>query len=506
MKELWNMLVDLLTKYGILRILLAILVLFAGWIVAWILQKLTVRCMKRCRIGERLCACISDETAAPAVRAEKVAGRIVFWIVFLLAVVQSLNLLSLHDAASPLRDVLTDIIGFLPNIFAAAILGMIAWGAAAAVRYASLLLMHALRVDEKIEGAVDTGGRECNLSFTIAATLFWLVILAFVPAILGALRITGLARPFEAMTADVMRYLPRIFAAVLIVAAGLFLATILRKLVERIILASGGMGDAEEAGGKLFSRDSLARICGVLVFICIVVPVSAAALSALGIDSLTNSVSNLFTRMLNSAGNVAAAAILIFVAFAAGALVARLVTRLLADAGLDKRIGELGWKARGNMSPSNVAGKLLFTGILIFALVAALEILQLEESAKLVRSFLPFAGRLVLGAAVFLLGMMLADLAADFVRRNGVESHIFLFAVRIAVLFFAGVAALTTAGIGGSAALLAFGIVLGAFAAAFALAFGLGGRNYAERKLDEWDREQTRARENSDGKNKPEPK
>ena len=498
MKEFWNMLVDLLTKYGILRILLAILVLFAGWIVAWILQRLTVNCVRKCRVGERLTACISDEAAAPAVRAEKIAARIVFWIVFLLAVVQSLNLLSLREAASPLRDVLADIIGFLPNIFAAAVLALVAWGAAAAVRYASLLLMHALRVDERIEGAVDTGGRECNLSFTIATTLFWLVILAFVPAVLGALKITGLARPFETMTADVMRYLPRIFAAVLIAAAGLFLAAILRKLVERLILSSGGLGDAEEAGGKLFSRDSLARICGVLVFVCIVIPVTAAALSALGIDSLTNSVSHLFTRMLNSAGNLAAAAIVLFVAFAVGALVARLAARLLENAGLDRRIGELGWKAQGSMSPSNVAGKLLFAGILVFALVAALEILQLEESAKLVRSFLPFAGRLVLGAVVFLLGMMLANLAADFVRRNGVESQVFLFAARIAVLFFAGVAALTTAGIGGAAALLAFGIVLGAFAVAFAIAFGLGGRAFAERKLEEWDREHSG--------NKPEPK
>ena len=492
MKDFWDMLIDLLTKYGIARILLAILVLFAGWIVAWILQKLTFKCMRRCRIGEHLSMCISSEAAAaPAARAEKIAAGIVFWIVFLLAVVQSMSLLSLHDAASPLRNVLSDVIGFLPNVFAATVLGLIAWGVAAAVRYASLLLMHALHLDEKIEGAIDTGGRECNLSFTIATTLFWLIILAFVPAILGALKITGLERPFEAMTADVMRYLPRIFAAVLIAAVGLFLATVLRKLVERLVLASGGLGDAEQTGGKLFSRDSLARICGVLVFVCIVIPVTAAALSALGIESLTNSVSHLFTRMLDCAGNLVAAAIVLFIAFAVGALVARLVARLLADAGLDSRIGELGWKAQGTMSPSGIAGKLVFAGILIFALIAALEILRLDESARLVRSFLPFAGRLVLGAVVFLLGMMLADLAADFVRRNGVESHIFLFAVRIAVLFFAGAAALTTAGIGGTAALLAFGIVLGAFAVAFAIAFGLGGRSFAERKLEEWDRERS---------------
>ena len=232
MKELWNTVADLLVQYGILRILLAILVLFAGWLVAWILQKLTFKCLRRCRIGERLSMCVSDEAAAPQVRVEKIAGSIVFWIVFMIAVVQALNLLSLHDAASPLRDVISEIAGYVPNIFAAAILALIAWGVAAAVRYASLLLMHALRLDEKIEGSVDTGGRECHLSFTVASTLFWLVILAFVPAVLGALEITGLERPFEAMTADVMRYLPRIFAAVLIAAAGLFLASILRKLVE----------------------------------------------------------------------------------------------------------------------------------------------------------------------------------------------------------------------------------------------------------------------------------
>ena len=84
--------------------------------------------------------------------------------------------------------------------------------------------------------------------------------------------------------------------------------------------------------------------------------------------------------------------------------------------------------------------------------------------------------------------MMLADLASDCVRRNGWESPVFAFAVRMAVLFFAGVAALTTAEIGGTAALLAFGIVLGAFAVAFAIAFGLGGRSFAERRFEEWEK------------------
>ena len=489
MTELWNRILEMLAQYGIIRILLAILVLFAGWIVAWILSRLTTACMRKCRIGERLTSLVSDDSGTKQpVRAERIAGGIVFWIVFLIAVVQSLNILSLHEAAEPLRNVLGKITGYLPNLLAAGVLALIAWGVAAALRYAALVLMHALRVDERIERSVDTGGKECNLSYTVATALFWLVILAFVPAILGALEITGLERPFEAMTADVLRYLPRIFAAVLIMIAGVFLATVLKKLTERLVSGSAGLRDAEETGGKLFSRDTLATICGALVFACILIPATAAALSTLGIDALSGAVSKLFTRMLNSAGNVAGAAIVLFAAFALGAIAARLVARLLADAGLDKRLAEYGWNATGKGKPSAVAGKLIFLGILVFALIGALEIMQLEESAKLVRSFLPFAGRLLLGAIVFLLGMMLADLASDCVRRNGWESPVFAFAVRMAVLFFAGVAALTTAGIGGTAALLAFGIVLGAFAVAFAIAFGLGGRSFAERRLEEWEK------------------
>ena len=148
--------------------------------------------------------CFSSGTKKP-VRTERIAGGIVFWIVFLIAVVQALNILSLHEAAEPIRNVLGKIIGYLPNLLAAGVLALIAWGVAAALRYAALVLMHALHVDERIERSVDTGGKECNLSFTVATALFWLVILAFVPAVLGALEITGLESPFERVGADLFR-------------------------------------------------------------------------------------------------------------------------------------------------------------------------------------------------------------------------------------------------------------------------------------------------------------
>ena len=54
------------------------------------------------------------------------------------------------------------------------------------------------------------------------------------------------------------------------------------------------------------------------------------------------------------------------------------------------------------------------------------------------------------------------------------------------ILFFAGAVALHTADIGGPIVQTAFTLILGSLAVAAALAFGLGGRDLAAKKLREW--------------------
>ncbi len=57
---------------------------------------------------------------------------------------------------------------------------------------------------------------------------------------------------------------------------------------------------------------------------------------------------------------------------------------------------------------------------------------------------------------------------------------------RISILVLAGAIGLSQMGLAERIISLAFGIVLGAAAVAFALAFGLGGRDLAAKKLHEW--------------------
>ena len=59
-------------------------------------------------------------------------------------------------------------------------------------------------------------------------------------------------------------------------------------------------------------------------------------------------------------------------------------------------------------------------------------------------------------------------------------------AARVVVLALAGAMALRQTGLADDIVNLAFGLTLGAAAVAFALAFGLGGRDVASRTLEDW--------------------
>jgi hypothetical protein len=81
----------------------------------------------------------------------------------------------------------------------------------------------------------------------------------------------------------------------------------------------------------------------------------------------------------------------------------------------------------------------------------------------------------------------LANLASGVVRDSDVgQASLLATLARGAILVFAGAMALRQMGLANEIVNLAFGLLLGAIAVAAALAFGLGGREMASRKLEEW--------------------
>lgn len=91
---------------------------------------------------------------------------------------------------------------------------------------------------------------------------------------------------------------------------------------------------------------------------------------------------------------------------------------------------------------------------------------------------------ILLGAVILVIGFWLANIVANVVQRGEYNSSRWLGnLVRILIMGLVIAMGLRAMGIADSIVNLAFGLTLGSVAVAFALAFGLGGRQPAERLL-----------------------
>lgn len=133
-------------------------------------------------------------------------------------------------------------------------------------------------------------------------------------------------------------------------------------------------------------------------------------------------------------------------------------------------------------------GHLVYWVILFAAVLSALNVLGLQTADALLHRIVLYIPNVVIAVLVLLFGGLLSKFArgASFAYLNniGIEGAAFLSLVmQWAILIFATLVALEQLGIAGQILVSAFQIAFGAFCLALALAFGFGGRRWAERVL-----------------------
>ena len=480
LKKVW----DIIAVDNLPRLLIALVILIIGWILALVVKRMIAKVLRAAGISNKLRICVAEQDAGKTVFAEKVIAQVGFWCIFLLTVLMCFSVLKLDNALMPIRSFLNKIWGYLPNLIAGALLTFAAWLAASGVKYLTQLLTMRLNLDERIEKHCDTAGRDCELSGTIANVAGLLTWIFFLPAILRALKISGITAPLVNMLSKIMEYLPNLIAATVIVVAGLIVAAILRNLTVKLLSGMFLKGTAMPESWQAHT----VRTAGIVVYALVALPVIAAALGALHIEVLAASTGNLVTRLLTAAGNIFGALLILIVAYLAGVFAAGIVRELLSGLGFNRIFHALGFckEEKETQAPSIFAGRLVVAAAVLAGFIAAFELLGFTALAELIRTFLPFAGKILLAAAVFFLGIWLANFTVDAVKTHNGETKFLQVVIRYAILFFAGAVALHSTGIGSPIVLMAFTLILGAAAVAAAIAFGLGGKEIAAEKLKEW--------------------
>jgi Conserved TM helix len=490
----------------------AIGILFIGWIIAFVLSTITRNLLKRTDLDNRLGNMATGGSARSNLNTEKLGGDIVFWLVFLYALSAALGAMRLDGAAAPLTNVLTQITAFVPKLISAAVLGVIAWLVATAVK--TIVTRTAGTIMPAMSRRMAVGENQVLPSETLGNALYWFVFLFFLPTILGVLDLQGPLAPVQNLLNEILSALPNIFKAGMIGVVGWFVAKIVRELATNLLAAAGTEKLAAKIGlNRAAPGQSLSGLLGTIVYLMILIPTAVAALDALQIPAISGPATAMLQQVLSAIPQILTAVGILAVAYVVSQFISELVTTLLNGLGFNNIFRLLGLNtlhqsttaapttpvaptttsrsaitpAIKKQTPSEVAGFVAQIGVMLVATVAATGVLGIPSLTQLVDGLLIIAGQVLSGVVVFAIGLYLANLAQKVVASSGThQSQILGQIARLAIITFVGAMALQQMGIAASIVNLAFGLLLGAIAVAMAISFGLGGRDVASEQLRDW--------------------
>lgn len=513
------------------QILGAIAILVIGIIIANIAAGVTKALLKRTSVDNKLAEWVTGRQGAEdAPQIEDWISSAVFWLIIVFTVVAVLNTLNLQSVSGPLDNFLNQITSFLPKLLGAVIFLGVAWLLATIVKLVTTRALRVMRLDERLNQQVDrpsTPGEppsrstnQFSLAETIGNALYWFIFLLFLPAILDSLGLQGTLQPVQQLLNNILGILPNILAAVLIGAAGWLVAQVVRRIVTNLLAASGTdqlgarFGLSQTSGGQ-----SLSWILGTIVYVLILIPTAIAALNALKIDAISAPAIAMLDQILSAIPKIFTAAVILVVAYVLGHFLADLVTNILTSIGFNNVFQWLGLptpratrtttvtispepsedplptgretrlqpSTNLTRTPSEIVGIIVLIGIMLFATIAATNVLQIEALTALISGIVLISGQILAGLIIFAVGLYLANLAFNLITSSGSRQSRFLGqTARIAIIALVSAMALQQMGIASDIVNLAFGLLLGAIAVAIALAFGLGGRDIAATQVREW--------------------
>ena len=406
-------------------------------------------------------------------------SRVVFWVILIIAVIGALNVLNLTSVSGPFSNMIQQFLLFIPSLLAAVAVAFIGWILANLVKVGMQKLLARTQLDEKLSADVGVSG----LSQNISEIVYWLILLLFLPIVLSILGLNGLLFPVQNMVNEVVLYLPNIFIAGVIVFVGYILAKIVRGIVEGLLGSLNIQQHAEKVG--IFKNSNLPKLLGSFVFALVIITALIIGFEALGIEAISQPATAMLYEIMNAIPHIIAAGLILILAYVVSRFVANIVVEVVAGTGVDDIPAKLDLQRfLGTTKISCVVGYLIVFFTMLFAVSEAANRLGFDQVSGLIAMFIQFGADILLGAVILVVGFWLANLVAKVVQRGEYNSSRWLAnLVRILIMGLVVAMGLRAMGIADSIVNLAFGLTLGSVAVAFALAFGLGGRQPAERVL-----------------------
>jgi hypothetical protein len=269
------------------NLIAGLVLILVAWILATVLRKVTSKALGATRLDEKITVEAGMKPMSESV------GNVLYGVVILLFLPAVLDAFGIQGLLEPIQNMVDKILGILPNILGAVILGAVGWYLAKILRNLVTNLLAAAGADKLGERVGFRG--TMTLSKLIGLVVFVFVFVPALIAALGALKIDTISRPATDMLGTLMAAVPNIFAAAVILSVAFFLSEFIANVAESLL---GGLGFDRVPGklglGGLFSGETTpSGVVGKIIVFFVMLFATVEAANVLGFTQMSEIVSML---------------------------------------------------------------------------------------------------------------------------------------------------------------------------------------------------------------------
>lgn len=388
------------------------------------------------------------------------------------------------------------LVSYLPQLLLGVLLLLVAWLVARLVKKAVARGLRAAGFGKMLARWGVTENEELSESTiqTIGQVAYYLVWVLFLPGIFHTFGLTAIGQPVGNMIDVALAFIPNIIVAIVILILGVIAARFVKNLVYNLGVVANVdkylekfAGSDDESAEVEEKKDTLASALANITYFVVLIPIILVALEILNIQTIADPISSVLSTILHAIPNILVAIVLLAVGFVLAKLVGRVLTDLLRGTGVNKYSSYL--KSTGNfdLDISKIIGQIVSGLIALFFLVEALGALELTILNLVGAAIITYVPNVLFAAIIIGLGFIGGQLLSSGIKK-ATNSAVAGVIVKYILIVFTVFMALDQLQFASDIVQTAFIFIIGGLAIAFALAFGIGGRDFAAKQLERADK------------------
>jgi len=293
---------------------------------------------------------------------------------------------------------------------------------------------------------------------------------------------SSVSAPITNLVDRFLAFVPSLVAAIIIIVVGLFVAKLVRDLLASVLKAVKVDALQEKAGIKASENASFSNIIANVVYGLIVLVVITTGLDQLKIPAISNPANDIVASIFAIIPSVLAAIVIIAAGVFIAKLVAKLLEGLLAGVGADSLLEKVTGSAK-KVSLSKVISEVVKYVLVIIFLVQGINVLNLPVLTNIGAAVISYLPAVLTAVIILAIGMFAANTAEAAIVKKFPNAKAAALVAKVVIYVFVGFVCLSQLGVAIDMVEKTFVLIIAAVCVAFAVAFGIGGRNFAANML-----------------------